>query len=254
MQQEKTEEGNTLDKSLANIDKAIRGWELDKQSSRETGNKAGLDKANTQLARLYADREALEAKAQAVGSEKADLAETASLLDQVTNRWDSMRFDIQKRFVRLLVASANMQKVSPRVIKLDVDLRYFDFSMTGYLYLDNIFRADFTPDEENTIARLYSHADRLDILKALPDKTWFAIRRYAQRKGLRRVDYVNTSGIHEEISYNDFLVMQEARLDRNGAVWHYPPYQGTEILDAYMHAQEPNNGGLIVNGSDGCRP
>src|SRR5262249_42264554 len=50
--QEKKAEGVSLTEALANIDNAIKGWELDKQSSRETGNKQGLDEANRQLRNL----------------------------------------------------------------------------------------------------------------------------------------------------------------------------------------------------------
>ena len=53
MAQEKRAEGVSLGTALKNIDIAIHGWELDKVSSRETGNKTGLDEANRELARLY---------------------------------------------------------------------------------------------------------------------------------------------------------------------------------------------------------
>ncbi len=233
LQEEKTEKVISLDSAVTKINNAIHGWELDKQSCRETGNKAGLDEANRQLKRLYADRAALETKAKAAGHEQEELAETQSLLQQAINDWNALPFEKQKRFVRMLVSSANITKVSPRIVKIDVSLRYLDCVMTGYAYLDTLGRSKFTGEELEVIKRLYPHADRLDMLKALPDKSWHAIKRLAQSRGLQRVDRMNSAPFHEELSYADFLVMQEVELERNYTLWNIPD---AEIAGAFRRA------------------
>lgn len=240
LQQEKHEEVISFDTALASIDKAIHGWELDKQSSREMGNKVGLDEANRQLVRLYADKTALLEKVRSAKSTVVELQKTQSLLHQALYQWDELTFDNQKNFVRLLIAAANMTKVAPRIIRIDITLKEpLAGVITGHFYMDTIFRTEFTADELATIKRLYSHADRLDILKTMPTKSWLAIRQLAQRKGWQRVIRPNSSDFHEEISYADALVMAEVGLERNKAQWVIPQ---VDIVTAFTRAASLEDG------------
>ncbi len=247
LQQEKTEEVVHLDSALANIDKAIRGWELDKQSSRETGNKAGLDEANKQLALLYAAKQALQMKASRAEIEQAEIAECRSLHQQAVNRWDSLKFEKQRRFVKLIVAHANITEVSPHILRLDITLNQpLHATMTGYLYRQRGSREGWSEEEKRTLRRLYTYADRRDILQALPDRVWDNIVSMAGDMGLQRATYLNTSGIDNRLTYSDYVLLQELNrfrlevdtvqsrtFDKEQVWWHI---QGASIVRPYAQA------------------
>jgi hypothetical protein len=97
--QQKQAEGVASVTALANIDNAIKGWELDKQSCRETGNKQGLDEANRQLKNLYAAREHEVQRVKEAEKECAELQEAQALHRMIYKQWDTLSFERQKRFV-----------------------------------------------------------------------------------------------------------------------------------------------------------
>ena len=151
--QEKQSEGVSLDTALKNIDAAIKGYELDKQSCRETGNKQGLDTANRELKNLYAARAQVLEKAAQAEKEQADLQETLGLHQQVIENWWELPFERQKRYVTLIVASVTMEEVSPHVLKLVLTYKPpIQCTLTGYVLRNNCGQHAWT-DEDNTAIR-----------------------------------------------------------------------------------------------------
>jgi DNA invertase Pin-like site-specific DNA recombinase len=237
LQQEKTEEVISLTSALANIDKAVRGWELDKQSSRETGNKAGLDEANRQLARLYADKTAMQDKARFAHKEQAELAECRSLHQQAVQRWDSLKYEKQRRFIKLIVAHANITKASPHILRLDISLKPpLNTTMTGYLYRKYGNKQAWTEEEKRTLARLYMYTDRVDILQALPVRGWNNIVAMAGIMGLQRATSLNTSGIDDSMTYSDYTLLQELDMQKDTCMW----VLGDTIGQAYKDTLTPD--------------
>lgn len=225
---EKTQEVISLDDSLVKIDKAIAGWQLDKESCRDTGNKTGLDEANRQLKILYDAQSVLLAQVQVTKREKEALQKAKTLHKRAVDDWASLAMQQQQSFIKLLVPYANMVELSPHIIRLDILLRNpFIFThLTGYLYRQDGACAKWTPDEEAAIRRLYPQADRAVILEALPDRAWLSIRTRASRMGVKRLVDTNSSTIADTVTYSDTMVMAELergslpiKLTPNGAAW-----------------------------------
>jgi hypothetical protein len=221
LQGEKAAESMDVQKQLANIDKAIRGWELDKQSAREQGYKPGLDEANRQLKRLHADREALETRMQRAEREKTELEKTKSLLAVAAQQWEKWPFEQKRRFVRLLVASANIREVSPHIVRLDVQLKPpLGQMLVGHIYRTHGSRGAWTPEEEEILRRLYPQSDRKDVVLALPRRSWRNCLFHAMVLKLQRTTHLNTSEIDENVSYEDALLMEELGMERGSVVWN----------------------------------
>ncbi len=208
--QEKKAEGVSLIEALKTIDNAIKGWELDKQSCRETGNKQGLDEANRQLRNLYAAKEQVLEQAKHAAKEVEDLEETKSLHQQVIDNWFTMPFERQQRYVRLIIAGVTMEEVAPRILKLAVTFKPpIMGSLTGYVMRTNAGQHAWTGEEETALRSYYTYADRAEILQAIPKRSWQCIRQQALEMGISRATWANTSGIPGHLSYNDWTRLAE---------------------------------------------
>ncbi|MGZ3616983.1 MAG: hypothetical protein ACXWOL_08990 [Ktedonobacteraceae bacterium] len=205
MAQEKRAEGVSLGTALKNIDTAIHGWELDKVSSRETGNKTGLDEANRELARLYQARADVIAKEKEALLEEEKIAETKSLHNQVIERWYQMPFELQQRFVRLIVKSVTMVEISPHILRMELTYKPpIGIMQTGYVLRKHGDKPPWLDAETQVIRQLYPQADRAAILKAIPKRTWLSIRAQAEHMGVKRETSEDTSGIPMYLSFVDY--------------------------------------------------
>ena len=134
----------------------------------------GCDRCRQTAKEATGNREALEAKLAHSEQEQGDLAECQSLTEVALYQWESMKFATKLRYVRLLVSFANMTDASPRFLRLDIVIGTpFYRILTGFLYRKHGSRAPWTPDET---AALHTGstptADRLDVMKALPMRSW----------------------------------------------------------------------------------
>ena len=211
------QEGDTLAGELEKVLKGIRQAELDKKIALEEDYADGVRDATRRLKRLHADREALEAKLAHSEKEQADLAECQSLSEQALHQWDSMRFSTKLRFVRLLVAQANVTAASPHFLRLDIVIGTpFYRILMGFLYRKRGSRAPWTPEETDALHRLYPTADRLNLMKALPMRSWESIVQQANIAGLPRTTRLNTANIPEHLAYADVLLMQQEKINLDG--------------------------------------
>ena len=206
---DKTATLQTTTGSVENLDKAIKGWELDKASSRETGNKQGLDEANRQLKRLYAAKDALVEKIKATKQEHAILAETQSLHRQAIEQWYDLDFERQQRFVALLVKRVELTEVTPHILKIALTFNQpIGCTITGYLWRFHGEHHAWTDEELSILAAMYPSGDRLAILQALSRRTWHNIKCYAYKKGIKRLIDTRKAPFHKHCTYQDWLVIE----------------------------------------------
>ena len=110
---QKTEEVQSLDIALQNIKKGIKQEEVNKRIALEENYEQGVRDAIIQLKRLHKAKEELEEKLATADREVTDLQESVDLIQCAINRWESLSFEKQQKFVNLLVQSANIQELSP---------------------------------------------------------------------------------------------------------------------------------------------
>lgn len=226
------QEGDILVGELQKVLKGIRQAELDKQIALEEEYADGVRDATSRLKHLHADCEALEAKLARSEKEQADLAECQPLSEIALHQWDAMKFSTKLRYVRLLVAQANMTAASPHFLRLDIVIGTpFYRLLTGFLYRAHGSRAPWMPEETDALHRLYPTADRLDVMKALPLRSWESIIQQANIAGLPRSTRLNTACIPEHLAYADVLLMRQEKINQDGTpqsdtsyhiagVWH----------------------------------
>ena len=175
------------------------------------------------MKRLHDDRLKIEAKAQETTTEAEDLAECQSLHAQAVQDWNSLKFEKQKRFVRLVVQQANITTVTPHMLQLEVTLHpIIRATLVGYMYRAKGSQSAWSDEEVEILRSYYPQADRIDILKALPDRTWAAIIQQANDMGMKRLHRLNTSDLAYTITYSDAAIMQETGISADDEnTWHW---------------------------------
>lgn len=217
LQQRKASEAKTLASQLKGVEKSIQGWQLDKQSAREQQNQRELDTANKQLAILYREQASLLEQIDALSTETDELAETKTLLRDALDLWETWRFETKKRFVNLVVQRITFTDVTPHILKITVDLKPpINGYVEGHMYRLRGTKTDWTDEEMETIRQLYPHADRLDILQALPHRTWRTIVDRAMGAGVMRMTRLNTSGLGKSVTYADYCYRQQYADEHHG--------------------------------------
>jgi DNA invertase Pin-like site-specific DNA recombinase len=218
---EQEEKVSTCADTLANIDRAIRQWEVAKQAAMAEESVQDTTEAIRNLKRLRAEREAVEAKQQQATSEKSELKEAGNLIHDAIAAWDRMPFEKRYRLVRLLVGYANIVEASPHILKLTIALiEPVNVVMHCYLWRARGSKSVWTPEENAILRRLYARADRAVILEKLPSRTWESIIMQATNElKLARETRANTSGIPDNFTYADVQLIQYLGMTVKRAVW-----------------------------------
>lgn len=217
-QETAVKESDTLAGELANVLQGIKEAELQKKVALAEGYEPDVVDAVRRLKKLNADREALGAKLAHSEQEQGDLAECQSLTEVALHQWEKMKFATKRRYVRLLVAKANMTSVSPRFLRLDIVIGTpFYRLMTGFVFRTHGERHVWTPEEEDAIRRLYPSAGKLELLQAAPLRSWSAIATHAHDMHVVRAWMPDTDDIDMLLSYADMQLMEREHIDRRGA-------------------------------------
>ncbi|MFL5706731.1 MAG: recombinase family protein [Ktedonobacteraceae bacterium] len=217
--QEQTEQSVNFAQQLSVIDRGIRQAQLDRKASLELEYEPGVKAAIIQLKRLESARKELEEKQKHTGNEETELREFQTLLDVALRSWDALSFDKQKRFVRLMVERVNIREETSHFIRIDIQLRApFNYSLYGFLFRAHGSRSAWTEDEIAVLKRLYPQSDRLEVLQALPDRSWESIVKQAciMRPRLERSTRRNTSAIYEGLTYSDYALAEERDIETLG--------------------------------------
>ena len=226
LSKEKISEIGSLDGALENVEHGIKEWELSKRVAMKQLYEPGVEEATRQLKTLHATKAMLLEKVKAASTERNELARTQTLIEEATTQWKSMVFEHKKQLVDLIVASADMMMESPHILKIIVDLKEpVKGQLVGYLYRTHATSVPLLDAERQIIRDLYAHADRADILQALPMRSWQTVREQASIMSIERKSRVNTSHIPDRVTWADVAMLERLALTgpgvpkRGGCVW-----------------------------------
>jgi hypothetical protein len=166
------------------------------------------------LANLNRTIELLAKKDDIAEQAQGALRSNAHLLTDATISYQDMPFSRKQEFARLTTTHIELREIVPRWLQLSIT--WSPFLGTAPKDIAYVWRNsagdDWSADEINLLCQMYDE-DRDDILRALPKRTWRAIRRMAVRKGLvRHKQYIYTS-LPEDMCYEDVRIMQAYGLE-----------------------------------------
>lgn len=208
--------------TLARVEKEIKNQEMAQRVSREEGDEQGYRDATRQLVILRRDKAAIEAKLKQASTEASELAECRNLIECAVRDWSKMSMPKRKRLVKLVVESASMVEISPHFIRLDV--RFNDIvcqTLSVYIFRPRGSRIIWTPEEVETLARLYPTASKQDIMEALPSHGWDALKKKAGEIGIQRPHQKGdaSGGKLLALSQLDLHVMQKYGVQPDKPMW-----------------------------------
>jgi DNA invertase Pin-like site-specific DNA recombinase len=225
LSKEKISEIGTIDEALKNVEQGIKEWELAKHVAMKQLYEPGVEEATRQLKDLHATKDMLLEKAKAATQQKAELARTESLITEATTQWGKMLFERKRQLVDLIVASAEMTMASPHILKLVIELKPpVEGRLVGYIYRKHGIRTAWTDAENSILREMYSHAGRVEILKALPERNWNSIVQQAGELDLNRPK-MPTEQMPSNLSWADMQMLDMLTLSgyapvKGGYVWH----------------------------------
>jgi DNA invertase Pin-like site-specific DNA recombinase len=210
-QEQTVEKRGDTQEELNKVLSGIKGWELDKESCRATGNIYGLNEANQQLTTLYARRDRLQAEIQQTDNDTSKIEKLSTLIHTAIGQWHSWPFEQRRLLTKLLVRYADVSEVTPHILKLEVFFNYWPYQMAMLFYRKHGTNKEWTTEENDILRNLYPTSDRLDVLKALPRRNWDSITTQARNEELKltRTTFLNTSDFPTDMSYADRAMLRQ---------------------------------------------
>lgn len=207
---EKTEQLVDYDEQLATIDTGINEWELAKRVSMREQDEPGVTEAVRNLKRLRSDRATVEEAREQAGKEAALLSESTELINEALVRYTTMTIEQRRRLIRLFVSCADIVEETPHILKLTLHFTRIPLQptpMVVFFYRTSGSRPAWTEAENEILRTMYTHADRADIMEALPVRTWESASLQARALGLSRTWRRDPADIPENMTHADIDLM-----------------------------------------------
>ncbi len=180
------------------------------------------------LAQLTVDIERLQAKKQRTEAEQAELAKFSRKLDDVPGGWNKMVLNDKRRFIQLVTTDIILSKPAPNWLRLEIIWLWTD-DTTGepvksicYIWQRRGNSESWTDAENDALRLWYAHAERLDVLKALPSRSWSAITIQASVLGIARPYQLSNTNLPRRVSLDDAAFMARVGIaldEQNQRLW-----------------------------------
>ncbi len=174
--------------------------------------------ANDSYAAAKAELKRLEARKHdttQIAQEDTERRTYRQLMRDVGDRWEeTVMPEEYLRLIYLYVKSVVIGFLSPRFFTISInwrDPKWQKDEATCYKYGNP--SVVWTEEEEATLRVLYPDATRLDLLQALPRRTFLAICLHAEEMGLSRNYHASEEGVPYRTCLLDWEVMEEYGLE-----------------------------------------
>jgi hypothetical protein len=162
-----------------------------RQQELEAENKPILDRLRKRFNTLETLKKEVQEKLDAQPSEPDDVQKARRFasftveLEKLRQVWEKKPFAIRKEFVNLFVKKAIISIVAPHWIALEVSWSYPKWGNDiMYLWRNHGVQSNWTEAERALVRQHHQKQDMEAVLRALPTKTWKAIKRQGVVMGL----------------------------------------------------------------------
>jgi len=174
-----------------------------------TADKATLQKFNAQLLEISSHINELEAKQHTAAVEESCLHRLRDRLNTLLGIGESNEYS--RNFIQLVTDKIILDEYSAHFLTLTIVWSApFQQTDRAYIYRPDGSHQQWSDQEKADLARLYPHADKLELLQHFPTRTWLSISYCTQKLGLRRYTERDTSGmVSNTLSLRDWQLLQE---------------------------------------------
>ena len=158
---------------------------------------------------LLQKQAALEAKKDKLGiiDSPEEIARVHRLLGNFDKVWPTFDILQKQRAFSLLISRIEVEVVSPHWFHLSIDWLDALCPRIDDAYVWRAIGArsgSLSKYEEEMIKQYYPSSPRLELLRSLPDRTWYAIQKIAAKKGIKR-DIKPHNNVPLDVCYRDFM-------------------------------------------------
>ncbi len=168
------------------------------------------------LARLQAD---LEKPADEEEEDEAIQYEIYTLLPDLFEHWDELSFKTRLKYIGAMTRKVIIKHPAPVWLQMEIHWKLPEWGVDIAHIRRRFYKAPWSDEEKAVIRELYPHADALQLLIRLPERTWSAIKVQADALGITRQRGSNTTQAYLEydtVSIRDVQYAQEHYLTLKG--------------------------------------
>jgi DNA invertase Pin-like site-specific DNA recombinase len=208
----------SVDKQIANYQETIQIKQVKLDALGKGFEVETAQQYNQDIKDARANIAALRAKQKEAAAEEEDLRDLCTELWNFRNHGKRDNLNL-RRFIRIITDEVSIDEYSSHVVRLTVIwCTPFAQKDVCYFYREDGGRTGWSEEDKADLATLYPSADRLDIMKRFPTKTWRCIIRYATNRHIHRNTDQNSSGITDRfLSLADWELMQQYGWNREKA-------------------------------------
>ncbi|WP_376797462.1 recombinase family protein [Thermogemmatispora sp.] len=132
-------------------------------------------------------REEAKRELERISQEKPILGTLEEELARLEEQWSHKPFELRQTLLQLLIAQLSLHYLSPHLYAIRVEWKWPSWGTEEAIFLRPVGgRRSWTEEELSLLTKLYPTAPQLEILKALPRRTWGSITSEANKRGLVR--------------------------------------------------------------------
>jgi hypothetical protein len=165
-----------------------------------------LEEEKTDLMERCSELEAKKDKLGIVDSPE-EIAKLHALLGNFEAVWPTFDLEQRQRAFSLLINRIEVEVVSPHWLRLTIDWLDAVCPRLDIAYIWKVMPShhrDFSDQEREIIRQYYTSLPRIEVLKLLPDRTWYSIQKQGLDMGLKRRLYANDD-LLPSLCYSDLV-------------------------------------------------
>lgn len=164
---------------------------------------------------LMERQRALEAKKEKLGivDSPEEITQLHRLLGNFEAVWPTFDLDQRQRTFSLLINRIEVEVVSPHWLRLTIDWLDAVCPRLDVAYIWKVMPSshrELSEEEKGLVAQYYTSLPRIEILKLLPDRTWYSIQKQGLAMGLKRQMPANDD-LLPAICYSDLVPKRDGQ-------------------------------------------
>ncbi|HWS83148.1 MAG TPA: recombinase family protein [Ktedonobacteraceae bacterium] len=206
------EEIDTLTENMGKIKTAAVVEKLEKQIAKLLDRRADADAEVTKITQAYQD---------------ITLGTLEEELKDLEQFWDERSFGLRKSLLRLLIKEAKLDYISPRFYSMTIEWTYGDWGIEQAIIDKGKGNKQWSEEENNILRALYKDKDQVEIMQALPQRSWRGIINQADKVGVREGTWKPKTIKNINVSLQDLAFLEKSGItleqfqDANGVIWYF---------------------------------
>jgi hypothetical protein len=188
---------------------------------------AVVEQLEKQMAKLLDRRTEAEAEVAKITQAYQDIAlgTLEEELQDLEQFWHERSYGLRKALLRLLIKEAKLDYVSPRFYSITIAWAYEEWGIDGAFIDKGKGNKQWSEEENTMLGAVYKDKTQVEIMQALPQRSWRSILHQAEKLGVRAGTWKPKTMKDIHLSMADLAFLEESELtmeqfqNGNGVIW-----------------------------------